>query len=719
MKAAALWWDTTAPPQLVMPGLVLRWVHSGSRWRARLIYGVLLWHLLGALLLGIAGPAIADPTTTPAPAPHPPSTAAATPTTSGGAAANTKPGGDNKPKKPDLADPSLFGWINVKDSSNIPVSQYFIAVDEGNVASVLGIGDDDKSANAALAPILQLEYGTFKIICQLALWVIGYGLSFKWMSFIAQPFDKLGQATETLTGNAGLLMLGLTAAGAVAGFAVVRGHISKAAYQIGSAAIVTAFLATMFAHPVASLIGPDGYLAKARDVGISSAVDLTHASGIDPVGSKSGIDQLQTALADEFLRTPTQLLNFNASADKNGCKGVWNAGIRSGNRDKLKDDIAKCGASGKKMKYAADHLTGDRLASMAFMNVLALILLTFCCYLIGKIVLTTVILLSHAVMLPIVGAGGVVAGGLQGTAFKCLCNIGLGLIKLPMTVVYAGAYAALLHSMLEVEGDPTEILLLATVLLVIAMFAFRRISAGLHNGHGNVLNFLNRGGGGKELPKPPMPSVMRRAGSLAVQGTAAALGVPPSATAMAMTAARGLNKKVRSGSKGQQLAAGTNPATAAQQQWWAQQHQWYGAATQWAMQSQQAPSPATSGTSTSSAAGAGNPMPSAPTGPSSAVRLLYGPRGEVLREVPPMHPAVAGAVGAMPRHLQSAASLPALPAPPAHPRPAPSSGPRSSPPPARPAAARPPRPTPAPAHTPRPSRPAASAPRVTQLLNSR
>ena len=39
------------------------------------------------------------------------------------------------------------------------------------------------------------------------------------------------------------------------------------------------------------------------------------------------------------------------------------------------------------MKAAADHLTGDRLASAAFIELLASILLIFGCYLIGKMAL--------------------------------------------------------------------------------------------------------------------------------------------------------------------------------------------------------------------------------------------------------------------------------------------------------------------------------------------
>lgn len=613
-------WDTTCPPHLAVAGLLLRWVHSGSRWRVRIFYGLLIWQLAGIFLLVIAGPALADP-------------------------AGAQPGGE----KPNPADTSMFGWIDVKDSSDIPVSQYFIAVDQGNAFSVIPGVNNDKKANIALAPILELEYGLIKITCQIALWIIGYGLSFKWMNFIARPFQKLGEATESLTNSTALLVLALTLAGGVAAFSVVRGRHSKAAYQVGSALVITALMGSIFAQPVAQLLGENGYLSKARDVGISISSGITDGTGVSPAGSEASINKLQTSLADGFLRTPTQLLNFNANVDKNGCKGVWNTGIRNGDRDKLKDNIEKCGASGKKMKYAADHLTGDRLASAAAIEFLAGILLLFGCFLIGKIVLTTVIALTNAILLPVVGTLGVVAGGLQGMAFKCLCNIGLALIKLPLTVVYAGAYASLLGSMLKVDGNPVQILLLATVLLVIAIVAFRRIDAGLKNSHGNVLSFLNRGGGSPELPKTTTPTLLKRTGALALQAGGAALGVPPSLTGLAIGAGRGVHNKLSS-SKAHKLPATQSAQEQERQQWWAQQHQWYGAQYQWwatNQASENAPTPVGSGPS--------SPLPAPPAdGPSSSAPRV----NEILREAPPMHPYVASAVGAMPQQIQPVISLP-------------------------------------------------------------
>lgn len=122
-------WDTTHPPHLAVAGLILRWIHSGSRWRVRIVYGLLIWQMAGIFLLVIAGPAFADPT-------------------------GAQPSGGDKPNP---ADTSMFGWIDVKDSSDIPVSQYFIAVDQGNAFSVIPGVNNDKKANIALAPILELS----------------------------------------------------------------------------------------------------------------------------------------------------------------------------------------------------------------------------------------------------------------------------------------------------------------------------------------------------------------------------------------------------------------------------------------------------------------------------------------------------------------------------------------------------------------------------------
>ena len=646
LRPRPLLWDTSCPPHLAAAQLVLRWVHSGSRWRARIAYALLIWHVIGFFVLAVAEPALADPTTT---------------TTNSGAS-STNSSSDAPPPSP--ADTSMFGWIDVKDSSGIPVSAYFIAVDQGNALSVIPGVNSDKKANIALAPILELEYGLFKITCQIALWVIGYGLSFKWMDFIARPFAMLGDATGNLTHNIGILALALALAGGVAAFWVVRGHMSKAAYQIGSAIVITALMAGLFAHPISALVGSDGYLAKARDVGISISSGITHGAAASPAGDQPSINELQTSLADGFVRRPTQILNFNAQADANGCKGVWDSGIRSGDRNKLKDTIEKCGTAGKRMKYAADHLTGDRLASAGFMLLLAAILLAFGCYLIGKIVLAVVIALSNAIMLPIVGTLGVVAGGLQGTAFKCLSNIAIAVIKIPLTVIYAGAYAALLGNMLDVKGNPIQVLLLSAVLLIVAVFAFRRIEAGLKNSHGNILSFLNRGGGSAELPKPPPSTLARRGTALAMQAGGAALGVPPSLTGLAIGAGRAARHRLRGTGRGAHLAA-TRSHNQQQQQQAAAQYQhdanqwWHHQASQW-WQAQQDPTSAQH-QQPITPDGSAAPIPTSPPQPAPDSQSPPPPRvTEYIREAPPMHPHVAAAVGAMPQQMQTAASLPAV-----------------------------------------------------------
>lgn len=664
-----LWWDAGCPPHLVVPAMVLRWVHSGSCWRARIVYALVVWQVVGLFVLAVAGPALAQPTNPPP-----------------------------EPSDPNPADTSMFGWINVEDSSGIPISKYFIAVDQGNAFSLVGV-NTDKKPNIALAPILELEYGLFKITCQFGLWTIGYGLSLKWMDFIATPFGKLGDATENLTHGVGLLALALTLAGGVAAFWLMRGRTSRAAYQVGSAVVITTLMATVLSQPVAALVGSDGYLAKARDVGVSIADGITRGGSSSPAGSAPSITELQTTLADGFVRRPTQILNFNAQADTNGCKTVWNNGIRSGDRDKLRDAIAKCGTAGKAMKFAADHLTGDRLASAAFMLVLSVILLAFGCYLIGKIILAVVVALSQAIMLPIVGTLGVVAGGLQGTAFKCLCSIGFALIKIPLTVVYAGAYAALLRSMLDVDGNPIQVLVLSTVLLVVAIIAFRRIEAGLRNRSGAVLNFLNRSGGSAELPPAGFSPLMRRGTALAMQAGGAALGVPPTVTGLAVAAARSVGRPHREPSGAHLAAADHNPYdqnTALPEGYPIQvPQQLIGGGDSTGGQQQAHPDAGVE---------AGLSGAAAPDAPAvQGVPHSGAPRvTDVLQQAPPLHPDVAAALAAMPQQIQPAASLPPITVTPPTAPPPPPHPPRASTNSARPAAPRPP--ATAPRSAPRPAR---------------
>ncbi|CPV66095.1 hypothetical protein [Mycobacteroides abscessus] len=599
------------PPHLVLAGIILRWVHSGSRWRARLFYGLIIWQLVGLFLMVVAGPAFAAP--------------------------DTDSGGNT------AADPSVLGWMDIKDSSNIPVADYFIAIDHGNAVSLFTGGD--KKVNLGIAPLLEAEYGLIKITVLIGLWIIDYGLSFEWMDYIATPFAKLGQAMEGFTSSIGIIGLFLTLAGGVAAIAIVRGHFSRATYQIVSAIIICTLMTTVLAHPVAELIGSDGYLAKARDIGMAASSGLAQGTGGSPTDSASARTKLQHSLADSFARKPTQIINFNTIVDKTSCKGVWETGIRGKNPDKLKDSIAKCN---KDMKYAADHLSGDRIGTALLIWVMALVLLVFAAGLLGKVVLSVFLALINAIIFIIVGLGGTVAGPLQTTAYKCLCNIGLAILMIPVTVIYAGAYCSLLNSMLEVGGSPVRVMMLATLMLVIALLAFRRINAGLKQGQGNVLSWISQGG--RELPNAqPSRAVqaakhgVRRTSALAITAGAAALGVPPTITGLARHAGKG----VRNAIKAPKTAATQNNQSNNNYNQYLKAHSYsqyanaYGQYTnaygQWANTQN------------------GNNTPAPAQAPVTGTRVTVM---QQIQHLPPLHPAVATAVGAAPHRVSPTTSMP-------------------------------------------------------------
>lgn len=616
-------WDlANHPAHLAVAGMFLRWIHSGSRWRARIFYTLVIWQLVGMFLVVLAIPALGDP--------------------GGAGAGSTGAGGETGSSAGTHADPSALGWMTsygVKDSSGIPISDYFIAVDKGNAINLLSGGD--KKNNLALAPILEIEYGIFKITNQVALWILGYGLSFKWLDFIASPFLKLGEAMENFTHSIGLISLALVIAAGIAALAIVRGHISKAAYQVVSALVAVALMTTVFAHPVGMLLGSDGYLAKARDVGISVADGLTSSTGGSAAGDQPQITKLQAALADSFVRKPTQILNFNQVADNAGCKSVWEAGIRGKNPDKLKDAIAKCGGNGKDMKYAADHLTGDRLATAALLTLLSLMLLAFGCYLVGKIVLSVILALTNAVILVVVGLGGTMVGPLQASAFKCAVNLGMAVLMIPVTVAYAGAYSSLLSNMLNVDGNPVQILILATVLLVLSVIAFRRITSGLKSGRSSALNFLNRH---NTSPAPAQtPNRALQTLKLAALTTAgAAVGVPPSVSGLAYKAGRSLKasfQKPKVASGDQKVST---DSVKQYQENYKQYLENYAGAMELHNQAAAANQPAVQ-----------HQTASAPAQPPSN-------RPRVAVQAPPLHPVIAEAIGARPQRPSAVASMPPI-----------------------------------------------------------
>ena len=228
----------------------------------------------------------------------------------------------------------LISWMGIKDSDGVPVAKYTLTLNEG--------GWDDP-ASTMFAKVASIAYEIYLCVTATALWLIKFVLSFEWMSLFTVPFQTIGRGVDDAMDRFGLAATALAVLAIVVVCTVLAGRTAKAFSNIAMGMLMIGVAATIFANPLAELVGPDGLLAKGRDTGLEIATSVSDGA-MSKQGDGANVDQMVSRLADRFLRSPTQMINFGAVADSisRKCREAWSKGTNNERGDKLKDDIKGC-----------------------------------------------------------------------------------------------------------------------------------------------------------------------------------------------------------------------------------------------------------------------------------------------------------------------------------------------------------------------------------------
>ena len=273
----------------------------------------------------------------------------------------------------------LISWMGIKDSDGVPVAKYTLTLNEG--------GWDDP-ASTMFAKVASIAYEIYLCITATALWLIKFVLSFEWMSLFAVPFQTIGRGVDDAMDRFGLAATALAVLAIVVVCTVLAGRTAKAFSNIAMGMLMIGVAATIFANPLGELVGPDGLLAKGRDTGLEIATSVSDGA-MSKQGDGANVDQMVSRLADRFLRSPTQMINFGAVADSisRKCREAWSKGTNNERGDKLKDDIKGCDS--EKGEAMHQKSMGNPAAILVPLNIcgfLALFLVAFACYFVWHVV---------------------------------------------------------------------------------------------------------------------------------------------------------------------------------------------------------------------------------------------------------------------------------------------------------------------------------------------
>ncbi len=405
------------------PAVLLRWC-----WRHRVLTAVLLVGL--ALLMVGAARAAADP----------------------GTGADSG-GGD-----------VLISWMGIKDSDNVPVAKYTLTLNQG--------GWDDPTAKI-FSYVDSVVYEVYLCVTATALWLIKFVLDFEWLKLFTGPFQTIGRGVDSAMDRFGLGATALAILAIIVVCTVLAGKTAKAFSNIAMGMLMIGIAATIFANPLAELVGPDGLLAKGRDTGLQIATSVSDGAMTNH-GGKANVDDMVARLADRFLRSPTQMINFGVVSDSisRKCKEAWSKGIIDDHGDKLKDDIQGCDS--KKGDQMHDRSMGNPAAFLVPLNIcgfLAAFLVAFACYFVWHVVRAAVQAMLYAALAPPAFAIGVIPGGPQTFAWKTVLDCAMAFAAMVIYTAAFGAYNVILDQVFKESTNAIQSIFMTTLVLAFG-FAF-------------------------------------------------------------------------------------------------------------------------------------------------------------------------------------------------------------------------------------------------------
>lgn len=259
---------------------------------------------------------------------------------------------------------AALGWTGLHDTDGVPLKDYFLSVvdtpeaitNNGQHVSLTDpstwfswMGDATQTAitHSTAAWWLTNEAAFLVFLIGLALWFLRFAMSSSWLLALAQIGRPVFAAVNTLVNQMWLGPLAITVCACVAGFHYMHGRPARAWNLVGTAALLTALLWTVFKNPIDDLVSDHGLLGIGRATGFQIAQAARNGSYAPSKSLEAQLDALLAQLVSATARPSLQLQNFGMVIDDIGnCRHAWSQAIMAANGQGPgpAHAMARCGA---------------------------------------------------------------------------------------------------------------------------------------------------------------------------------------------------------------------------------------------------------------------------------------------------------------------------------------------------------------------------------------
>lgn len=262
---------------------------------------------------------------------------------------------------------AFLDGFGISDSRGTPVSKYELSLGGGGGGVMPGPSD-------FIDPVIQawvvFGWEVYRIMVTFALWFLDLALQYRVLDLLRPAANLVAESLQSSVGALGIVPCFLVISFIAMVYWIGQRRAGAGILDFALSLLASALLASALANPVNWITGDDGLMANSRDAGIATAVQIT--SGGENVAADEEQLRRQTTgmLADNFIRTPHQLINYGAVIeDGSKCAEVYDKTINEGPYDNLDDAKKKLGKCDEAYETAADDpmeaLTGMMVLSPA------------------------------------------------------------------------------------------------------------------------------------------------------------------------------------------------------------------------------------------------------------------------------------------------------------------------------------------------------------------
>lgn len=244
---------------------------------------------------------------------------------------------------------ATIGWTGLRDTDGVPLQCYFLSVvdtseaianngqqismiDPSTWISWMAKATQTAVTHSTVAWWLTNEAAALIFLIGLALWFLRFAMSSSWLLALAQIGRPVFAAVNMLANQMWLGPLAIAVCVTVAGFHYMHGRPARSWNLVGTAAVLSVLLWTVFKDPIDDLVSDHGVLGLGRATGFQIAQAARNGSYAPGESLQAQLDALLAQLVSATARPAVQLQNFGMMVDDIGtCRHAWSQAIMASN----------------------------------------------------------------------------------------------------------------------------------------------------------------------------------------------------------------------------------------------------------------------------------------------------------------------------------------------------------------------------------------------------